>query len=82
MQTHKIVHRDIKPGNMLLDQNLHIKLIDFGESKQLEDNAVEKAKKEIENHLEISNKSATLIDVEISFMREDPRRVSYQYSIS
>jgi hypothetical protein len=33
--TPKIIHRDIKPGNVMLDQNHSCKLIDLGLSKTL-----------------------------------------------
>ena len=31
-----VVHRDIKPDNIVLDQNMHIKLIDFGLAAPIE----------------------------------------------
>ena len=28
-----ILHRDLKPGNIILDKNYHLKLVDFGTCK-------------------------------------------------
>lgn len=36
MQVRKISHRDMKPHNLMLDDNWNIKLIDFGDSKILD----------------------------------------------
>jgi serine/threonine protein kinase len=42
MHSRGICHRDLKPSNMLLDDNYHLKLVDFGCSKF---EAVKKKKK-------------------------------------
>lgn len=28
------MHRDIKPENIMLDENLHLRIVDFGDAKQ------------------------------------------------
>ena len=37
---HNLVHRDLKPENMMLDARGHVKLIDFGTSKDLVDSTL------------------------------------------
>ena len=41
MHAHRIVHRDIKPSNVLISPSLHIKICDFGLSRQLVASAAE-----------------------------------------
>ena len=42
LEENNVIHRDIKPGNILLNAADHIKLTDFGASKQLNDNSLTK----------------------------------------
>lgn len=36
LQLNYVVHRDLKPMNLMLDSNCNIKLIDFGDAKKIE----------------------------------------------
>ena len=35
LHSKNIVHRDLKPNNIMFDENMNIKIIDFGEAKDL-----------------------------------------------
>lgn len=35
LRQNEVIHRDLKPGNIMLDQDYHIKLIDFATAKTL-----------------------------------------------
>ena len=37
LQQQNIMHRDLKPQNMMLDANYNIKLIDFGDARKVDD---------------------------------------------
>lgn len=36
LQINSVMHRDLKPQNIMLDSNYNIKVIDFGDAKKVE----------------------------------------------
>ena len=41
LQDNEIMHRDMKPMNVMLDDNFNVKLIDFGDAKKMNENIEE-----------------------------------------
>ena len=41
LQEHEVMHRDLKPQNILLDENMNIKFIDLGDAKKLNEEPIE-----------------------------------------
>lgn len=41
------MHRDLKPGNIMLDSNYNLKIIDFGDAKKVIDDEEEKMERNI-----------------------------------
>ena len=37
LQNNNILHRDLKPMNVMLDKNYNVKLIDFGDAKDMDE---------------------------------------------
>jgi eukaryotic-like serine/threonine-protein kinase len=35
IQEQNVMHRDLKPGNIMVDSNFNIKIIDFGDAKKM-----------------------------------------------
>lgn len=48
LHTNNISHRDLKPDNILLDQDYHVKLCDFGEAKIIKEIDKEAIRKEFD----------------------------------
>ena len=48
MQQENVMHRDLKPGNIMIDSNYNIKIIDFGDAKKVSDHAEDADKDEFE----------------------------------
>ena len=41
LQQNNIMHRDLKPGNVMLDQRFNLKVIDFGDAKKVDDKVLQ-----------------------------------------
>ena len=47
MQTKGIMHRDLKPGNIMLDEMWNLKIIDYGDAKKVEEEEEEKMERTV-----------------------------------
>jgi serine/threonine protein kinase len=41
LQQKEIMHRDLKPNNIMLDDNYNVKIIDFGDARKVNDFALD-----------------------------------------
>lgn len=48
MQEKGIMHRDLKPQNIMLDENYNVKIIDFGDARKVVEDEDEDEQKEEE----------------------------------
>ena len=67
-QKHNIVHRDMKPDNILIDQSFHCKIWDFGAAKFIDP---EKVKNELESSNFEFDETSSEIDQDPSFEFDD-----------
>ena len=65
MREHKVVHRDLKPQNILIDKNQEWIISDFGAAKVINYEEVEKDLKQLKLETDLSNE--TFSDFEMSF---------------
>ena len=72
LETKKIMHRDLKPQNIMLDNNYNIKLIDFGDAKKEDEPPLEE--EEQPNREENGDGSADFADDMMSMHSDGSER--------
>jgi serine/threonine protein kinase len=55
LQQQNVTHRDLKPGNVMMDQNNYLKLIDFGEAKIVDNYDTSSSASDIQNMRRMSH---------------------------
>ena len=66
----KVIHRDLKPGNIMISKNMELKIIDFGESKKQKNNQTKTREVGTESYMAPENVSDCFVTLDNNFFEE------------